>query len=109
MHQNFDLPAPFVLHTDCPHYWRYHLPGRSTLLNLVFCLQDFYSIYNCDVINYLGETEEDFSTRLANNLEELILKEGPETVSNPCLRSSRKMKIKCFSADFTIICTRLLP
>ena len=28
----------------------------------------------------IGETEEDFSTRLANNLEELIIKEGPETV-----------------------------
>jgi 4-aminobutyrate--pyruvate transaminase len=27
-----------------------------------------------------GETEEEFSTRLAKNLEELILKEGPETV-----------------------------
>jgi 4-aminobutyrate--pyruvate transaminase len=27
-----------------------------------------------------GETEEEFSTRLANNLENLILKEGPETV-----------------------------
>jgi 4-aminobutyrate---pyruvate transaminase len=27
-----------------------------------------------------GETEEEFATRLANNLEELILKEGPETV-----------------------------
>ena len=26
------------------------------------------------------ETEEEFSTRLANNLESLILKEGPETV-----------------------------
>ncbi|XP_027362413.1 gamma aminobutyrate transaminase 1, mitochondrial [Abrus precatorius] len=54
LHQKFDLPAPFVLHTDCPHYWRYHLPG---------------------------ETEEEFSTRLANNLEELILKEGPETIA----------------------------
>ncbi|XP_074323906.1 gamma aminobutyrate transaminase 3, chloroplastic-like isoform X2 [Apium graveolens] len=54
LHQNFDLPSPFVLHTDCPHYWRYHLSG---------------------------ETEEDFSTRLANNLEELILKEGPETIA----------------------------
>ncbi|KAF2305764.1 hypothetical protein GH714_008117 [Hevea brasiliensis] len=53
LHQKFDLPAPFVLHTDCPHYWRYHLPG---------------------------ETEEEFSTRLANSLESLILKEGPETV-----------------------------
>ena len=28
-----------------------------------------------------GETEEEFSTRLANNLEELILKEGPDTVN----------------------------
>ncbi|MBA0795554.1 hypothetical protein Gohar_006408, partial [Gossypium harknessii] len=28
-----------------------------------------------------GETEEDFSTRLANNLENLILKEGPETIA----------------------------
>lgn len=54
LHQKFDLPAPFVLHTDCPHYWRYHLPG---------------------------ETEEDFSTRLANNLENLILKEGPDTIA----------------------------
>ncbi|KAL6554402.1 Gamma aminobutyrate transaminase 1, mitochondrial [Orobanche minor] len=54
LHQNFDLPAPFVLHTDCPHYWRFHLPG---------------------------ETEEEFSTRLANNLENLILKEGPETIA----------------------------
>ncbi|KAL6541773.1 Gamma aminobutyrate transaminase 1, mitochondrial [Orobanche gracilis] len=54
LHQNFDLPAPFVLHTDCPHYWRSHLPG---------------------------ETEEEFSTRLADNLENLILKEGPETIA----------------------------
>ncbi|PHT73627.1 Gamma aminobutyrate transaminase 2, partial [Capsicum annuum] len=54
LHQKFDLPAPFVLYTDCPHYWRYHLPG---------------------------ETEEEFSTRLANNLENLILKEVPETIA----------------------------
>ncbi|KAL9241691.1 hypothetical protein vseg_015771 [Gypsophila vaccaria] len=54
LHQQFDLPAPFVLHTDCPNYWRYHLPG---------------------------ETEEDFATRLANNLESLILKEGPDTIA----------------------------
>ncbi|KAL5129766.1 Gamma aminobutyrate transaminase 3, chloroplastic [Glycine soja] len=67
LHQKFDLPAPFVLHTDCPHYWRYHLPG---------------------------ETEEEFSTRLAKNLEQLILKEGPETVihSNAC-------KIAAFIAE----------
>ncbi|CAA0813010.1 Gamma-aminobutyrate transaminase POP2-mitochondrial [Striga hermonthica] len=54
LHHKFDLPAPFVLHTDCPHYWRFHLPG---------------------------ETEEEFSTRLAHNLENLILKEGPETIA----------------------------
>ncbi|KAI3518902.1 hypothetical protein L1887_07788 [Cichorium endivia] len=54
LHQKFDLPTPFVLHTDCPHYWRYHLPG---------------------------ETEDQFSTRLATNLENLILKEGPETIA----------------------------
>ncbi|KAG8086957.1 hypothetical protein GUJ93_ZPchr0010g9361 [Zizania palustris] len=54
LHQKFDLPAPFVLHTDCPHYWRFHLPD---------------------------ETEEDFATRLATNLENLILKEGPETIA----------------------------
>ncbi|RVX03510.1 Gamma aminobutyrate transaminase 3, chloroplastic [Vitis vinifera] len=28
-----------------------------------------------------GESEEEFSTRLANNLENLILKEGPETIA----------------------------
>ncbi|KAF7102540.1 hypothetical protein CFC21_103657 [Triticum aestivum] len=54
LHQDFDLPGNFVLHTDCPHYWRFHLPG---------------------------ETEEEFATRLANNLENLILKEGPDTIA----------------------------
>jgi 4-aminobutyrate--pyruvate transaminase len=54
LHQGFDLPVDFVLNTDCPNYWRYHLPN---------------------------ETEEEYSTRLAENLEKLILKEGPETVS----------------------------
>ncbi|XP_040368820.1 gamma aminobutyrate transaminase 3, chloroplastic-like [Rosa chinensis] len=28
-----------------------------------------------------GESEEEFSTRLANDLENLILKEGPETIA----------------------------
>ncbi|KAF7096922.1 hypothetical protein CFC21_098802, partial [Triticum aestivum] len=54
LHQDFDLPGNFVLHTDCPHYWRFHLPG---------------------------ETEEEFATRLANNLENLILKEGPDMIA----------------------------
>jgi 4-aminobutyrate--pyruvate transaminase len=54
LHTGFDLPASFVLHTDCPHYWRYHLPNES---------------------------EEEYSSRLADNLEKLILKEGPETIA----------------------------
>ncbi|CAK9256556.1 unnamed protein product [Sphagnum jensenii] len=54
LHQGFDLPVDFVLNTDCPNYWRYHLPN---------------------------ETEEEYSTRLAENLEKLILKEGPETIA----------------------------
>jgi 4-aminobutyrate--pyruvate transaminase len=27
LQNGFDLPVSFVLHTDCPHYWRYHLPS----------------------------------------------------------------------------------
>ena len=53
-HTDFDLPIARILHTDCPHYWRYGLPGES---------------------------EEAFATRLADNLETLILAEGPETVA----------------------------
>ena len=53
-HADFDLPIEQVLHTDCPHYYRFARPGES---------------------------EEDFATRLAQNLEELILAEGPETVA----------------------------
>ena len=47
-------------------------------------------------MNISGETEEEFSTRLANNLEELILKEGPETVILP-------YTWKVFSATGTLI------
>jgi 4-aminobutyrate--pyruvate transaminase len=53
-HTDFDLPIARVLHTDCPHFWRYGLPGES---------------------------EEAFATRLADNLETMILAEGPETVA----------------------------
>lgn len=53
-HHDFDLPIERILHTDCPHLYRYGLPGES---------------------------EEEFATRLADNLEQLILKEGPETVA----------------------------
>lgn len=55
-HVGFDLPLEGgrFLHTDMPHHWRFAEPGES---------------------------EQEFSTRLANNLEQLILKEGPETVA----------------------------
>ena len=53
-HQGFDLPVESFLHTDCPHYYRFHEPGES---------------------------EEDFTTRLADNLERLILAENPDTVA----------------------------
>ena len=54
MHQDFNLPIPGFLHTDCPHYYR---NGQD------------------------GESEEAFATRMAENLEKLILEEGPETVA----------------------------
>ncbi len=53
-HADFDLPMQRVLHTDCPHYWR-----------------------NAEE----GESEEEYATRLANNLEELIQREGPDTIA----------------------------
>jgi 4-aminobutyrate---pyruvate transaminase len=52
-HQDFGLPLQGFLHADCPHWYRFGLPG---------------------------ETEEDFASRLAASLERLILREGPETV-----------------------------
>lgn len=52
-HRDFDLPIAGVLHTDCPLFYRYAQPG---------------------------ETEEAFATRCADSLEQLILREGPETV-----------------------------
>ena len=52
-HSNFDAPLDFIRHTDCPYFYRNAEPG---------------------------ETEDEYSTRLAANLERLILDEGPETV-----------------------------
>lgn len=52
-HRDFDLPINGVLHTDCPEFYRYGLEG---------------------------ETEEEFATRCADSLEQLILQEGPETI-----------------------------
>jgi 4-aminobutyrate---pyruvate transaminase len=53
-HIDFDLPIARVLHTSCPHQYRF---GQD------------------------GESEEEFATRLAAELEELILREGPDTVA----------------------------
>ena len=52
-HNDWDLPAPRVLHTSTPHYWRGAQPGES---------------------------EEAYSERLAGELEALILAEGADTV-----------------------------
>jgi 4-aminobutyrate--pyruvate transaminase len=53
-HRDFDLPIANILHTACPHHYRYA---------------------------YEGESEEEFASRLAGQLEDLILREGPETVA----------------------------
>jgi len=52
-HKHFDVPLPGIFHTDCPYYYR----GASP-----------------------GESEEDYSTRLAASLEELIIREDPDTI-----------------------------
>jgi 4-aminobutyrate--pyruvate transaminase len=53
-HRDFDVPLPGFLHTACPHHYRF----AET-----------------------GESEEQFATRLADELDALIVKEGPETVA----------------------------
>jgi 4-aminobutyrate---pyruvate transaminase len=53
-HRDFDLPIAGILHADCPHSYR--------------CAQP-------------GESEEAFTSRLAQNLEALIVSEGPESVA----------------------------
>ncbi|UCH72602.1 MAG: aspartate aminotransferase family protein [Rhodospirillales bacterium] len=53
-HRDFDLPIKNIIHTDCPHHYHFAEPGES---------------------------EEDFASRLAANLEKLILDEGPDTVA----------------------------
>ncbi len=53
-HRDFDLPIKNIIHADCPHH--YHFAEA-------------------------GESEEEFATRLAANLEKLILDEGPDTIA----------------------------
>jgi L-2,4-diaminobutyrate transaminase len=54
MHRSFDLPLDRFIHVDSPHYWR-HAPE--------------------------GLTELEYSDLLAANLEECIVRNGPETVA----------------------------
>jgi 4-aminobutyrate--pyruvate transaminase len=53
-HRDFDLPLPGFLHTGCPHHYRFALDGES---------------------------EAEFATRLAQELDAMIVKEGPDTVA----------------------------
>ena len=50
----FGLPLPGFIHLTCPHYWRF---GNE------------------------GESEAEFVTRLAQELEETIQREGPDTIA----------------------------
>ena len=54
MHVDFDVPLPGFKHTENPNYYRAH---------------------------HEGESEEQFATRMADALEQLILAEGPDTVA----------------------------
>ncbi len=53
-HHSFDLPIDGILHTDCPHYYRFALEGES---------------------------EAAFVERIVGNLEAMIVNEGPETIA----------------------------
>lgn len=53
-HKDFDLPIARIKHVDCPHYYRFAEPGES---------------------------EADFVARLAKNLEDFILAEGPDSIA----------------------------
>ena len=53
-HRLFDLPLPGFIHVSTPHHYHGARPGES---------------------------EEEYSARLAQELEEVILREGPETIA----------------------------
>ena len=53
-HRDFDLPIAGIIHAGCPHHYRFAQPGES---------------------------EEAFASRLADELDALIRKEGPDTVA----------------------------
>ena len=53
-HRSFDVPLPGFIHTMTPHFYHGALPGES---------------------------EDEFATRCADELEKMILREGPDTVA----------------------------
>ena len=53
-HDGFDLPLDCVLYTDCPHHYRYAEEGES---------------------------EREFSARMAASLRDLIEREDPDTIA----------------------------
>jgi 4-aminobutyrate--pyruvate transaminase len=53
-HSGFDLPIDGILHTDCPHFYRFAQNGES---------------------------EDTFVNRVVRNLEDMILREGPQTIA----------------------------
>jgi 4-aminobutyrate--pyruvate transaminase len=53
-HTDFDLPRGRFVHTGCPHHYRFGKPDES---------------------------EERFASRLAEELDQLIVREGPDTVA----------------------------
>jgi|SRR5688572_1817508 4-aminobutyrate--pyruvate transaminase len=54
VHTDFDLPIKNVMHVSCPQYYRY---GEA------------------------GETEEQFTDRLVKEVEDLMHREGPDTIA----------------------------
>jgi 4-aminobutyrate--pyruvate transaminase len=54
MHTHFDLPLPGIVRVGCPHHYQYAQPGESP---------------------------EQFASRLAAELEQTILAEGPDTIA----------------------------
>lgn len=53
-HMGWDLPVDRVLHTDCPHHYRFGLEGES---------------------------EAEFTARIVQSLSDLIEREGPDTIA----------------------------
>jgi L-2,4-diaminobutyrate transaminase len=53
-HKAFDMPLAGVLHTSCPHYFRYAQPG---------------------------ETEDAFTNRMVSEIEAIISREGADTIA----------------------------